>query len=288
MFNNDNQQNFVSQMPVKPYCSDDLSTGLRIRKKEKALEMLYIQANQPAIQTCLLFDLDDDNCFYKFEDVGLPVPHFITKSPNSGRCHYGYILQNGVCKTQQARLKPLRYAAAIENGMADKLESDPGYVGLITKNPLNPHWSPYWSGADLYDLDYLADFVDLNAPNPKEKRGLEYGLGRNVNLFDDLRLYAYRHVLEFKDSSSFDSWMREIENQAINLNTLCNPKNLLPFGEVKATARSIGKWTWKNFSRSAFSSVQAHRGRMNGGKKKNNYKKQSNIEEMIRFLGGEK
>ena len=27
-------------MPVKPYCSDDLSTGLRIRKKEKALEML--------------------------------------------------------------------------------------------------------------------------------------------------------------------------------------------------------------------------------------------------------
>ena len=41
MFNNDNQQNFVSQMPVKPYCSDDLSTGLRIRKKEKALEMMH-------------------------------------------------------------------------------------------------------------------------------------------------------------------------------------------------------------------------------------------------------
>ena len=79
MYNNDNQQNFVSQMPVKPYCSDDLSTGLRIRKKEKALEMLYIQANQPAIQTCLLFDLDDDNCFYKFEDVGLRWP--ISKPP---------------------------------------------------------------------------------------------------------------------------------------------------------------------------------------------------------------
>jgi hypothetical protein len=74
MYNNDNQQNFVSQMPVKPYCSDDLSTGLRIRKKEKALEMLYIQANQPAIQTCLLFDLDDDNCFYKFEDVASSTP----------------------------------------------------------------------------------------------------------------------------------------------------------------------------------------------------------------------
>ena len=117
---------------------------------------------------------------------------------------------------------------------------------------------------------------------------MEYGLGRNVNLFDDLRLYAYRHVLGFKDSSNFDAWMREIENQAINLNTLCNPKNLLPFGEVKATARSIGKWTWKNFSHSSFSSIQASRGRKNEGKKKNNYKNKANIEKMINFLGGEK
>jgi hypothetical protein len=279
MFNNDNRQNFISQLPIKPFCSNDLSTGLRIRKKEKALEMLYLQANQPAMQTCLLFDLDEDNCFYKFEEVSLPVPHFITKSPKSGRCHYGYILKSGICKTQQARLKPLKYGAAVENGIAHKLGSDPNYVGLVTKNPLNSHWSPWWSNADLYDLDYLADFVDLNQQKNTD-RAENYGLGRNVNLFDDLRTWAYRRVLSFKSSSSFDSWMKEVERQAINLNAVCNQQNPLPFSEIKATARSIGRWTWKNFDSHKFSEIQSARGKRNKGKK------QRNIKEMLDFLGG--
>jgi hypothetical protein len=70
---------FKNQLPVKPYCSNNLENGLSIRNKNKALEMLYLQANQPAIQTCLLFDLDEDNAFYKFDDVGLP---FLRSSPN--------------------------------------------------------------------------------------------------------------------------------------------------------------------------------------------------------------
>lgn len=280
MFNNDNRQNFISQMPFKPYCSDNLDNGLKIRKKEKALEMLYIQANQPSIQTCLLFDIDQDNCFFKFEDVGLPVPHFITKSPASGRCHYGYILKSGVCKTQQARLKPLKYAAAVENGIAKKLGSDPNYVGLITKNPLNSHWSPWWSGADLYDLDYLADFVDLNQPKNSAKAE-NYGLGRNVNLFDDLRAWSYRRVLGFKSSSSFDSWMKEVERQAINLNAVCNQQNPLPFSEIKATARSIGKWTWKNFNSETFSLIQSQRAKLSAKKKANKTK-----ELILKMMGG--
>jgi hypothetical protein len=71
---------FKNQLPVKPYCSNNLQSGLSIRNKNRALEMLYLQANQPAIQTCLLFDLDEDNAFYKFDEVGLPVPTFITKA----------------------------------------------------------------------------------------------------------------------------------------------------------------------------------------------------------------
>ena len=54
-----NMETFKNQLPIKPYCSNDLSVGVSIRNKQKALEMLYIQANQPAIQTCLVFDLDE-------------------------------------------------------------------------------------------------------------------------------------------------------------------------------------------------------------------------------------
>ncbi|XJB66395.1 hypothetical protein AB2G02_26085 (plasmid) [Escherichia coli] len=64
-----------------------------------------------------------------------------------------------------------------------------GIAGLIAKNPLHSHWSPYWSGADLYELDYLADFVELETPK-KAKKSENCGLGRNVSLFEDLRTYC--------------------------------------------------------------------------------------------------
>ena len=257
--------------------------GLSIRNKAKALEMLYLQANQPAIQTCLLFDLDKKNSFYTFEKVGLPIPHFITKTPKTGRCHYGYMLKAGVCKTQQARLKPLKYAAAVEMAMAKKLKADLGFAGLITKNPLNDHWSPFWSGADLYDLDYLADFVDLEKPQIQEKKSEAYGLGRNVNLFEDLRQYAYRTVLNFKKISTFEKFENELLLKAQGLNTFCNPLNPLQYKELKATARSIARWTWKNFDSHTFSLIQSSR----GAKNKNKPNK-SNDKEMLGFIGGEK
>ncbi|EAP8847698.1 replication initiation protein, partial [Salmonella enterica subsp. enterica serovar Typhimurium] len=256
---------FKNQLPVKPYCSNNLENGLSIRNKNKALEMLYLQANQPAIQTCLLFDLDENNAFYKFEDVGLPVPTFITKSPDSGRCHYGYMLKTGVCKTQHARLKPLKYAAAVEAGIAGKLASDRGYAGLITKNPLHEHWSPFWSGADLYELDYLADFVELQTPT-KEVKSENYGLGRNVNLFEDLRAYAYKRVLKFKQDLNYEAWERDLLSVAIDLNCRCNALNLLQYNEIKATARSVSRWTWKNFDSATFSKIQSKRGKRNLGK----------------------
>lgn len=279
---NDNQRTFVSQLPQRPYCADEMGYT-KIRNKEKALKMLYLQANQPAIQTCMLFDIDEQDCFYKFEDANLPVPHFITKSPGSGRCHYGYILKSGVCKTQQARQAPLRYAAAIESAMSRKLNADPAFAGLLTKNPLNPHWSPFWSNTEPYDLDYLADFVDLTSPNTgTSTRRENYGLGRNVNLFDDLRTYAYKHVLNYKNNKNADAWESEIERQAINLNAVCNPANPLDYKEVKATARSVARWTWKNFTNAIFSEIQSARGKKNKGKK------QSNIKDMLEFLGAEK
>lgn len=284
----DNIRIFKNQLPNKPYCTDSLNSGLFIRNKEKALKKLYIQANNPSMLHSLLFDIDTENGFYSFEDAGLPVPHFITKSPDSGRCHYGYMLKNGICKTQQAKVKPLKYAAAVESAMCSALNADPNFVGLITKNPLNPHWSPFWSGADFYDLDYLADHLDLNQKTKTEKP-LNYGLGRNVNLFDDLRTYAYRNVLKYKNNSSFDKWHSELERIAIGLNTACNPNNLLPIREIIATARSVAKWTWKNFDNTQFSIIQSARGSKNTAEtqsKKSKGRKNQNVKDFLNFIGG--
>ena len=111
------------------------------------------------------------------------------------------MLAAGVCKTENAKLKPLEFASKVENGMAVKLGADLGYSGFITKNPMNSHWSPYWSGAELYDLGFLSEHVNLISN--KKLKSESYGLGRNVNLFEDLRLYAYRNVLKFKKKFYF-------------------------------------------------------------------------------------
>ncbi|WP_205466205.1 primase C-terminal domain-containing protein, partial [Klebsiella pneumoniae] len=78
----------------------------------------------------------------------------------------------------------------------------------------------------------------------QKKKSEAYGLGRNVNLFEDLRQYAYRTVLNFKKISTLEKFENELLLKAQGLNTFCNPQNPLQYKEIKATVRSVARWTW--------------------------------------------
>ena len=259
---------FKNQMPNKPYCTNNLDYGFSIRNKAKALEMLYLQANQPAIQTCLLFDLDKKNSFYTFEKVGLPIPHFITKTPKTGRCHYGYMLKAGVCKTQQARLKPLKYAAAVERALCHALDADVRYSGLICKNPLNAHWQVAVWEENSYTLDWLADCLDMNA---SEARSVDYsyGLGRNCQLFEKTRQWAYRAIRQ--GYPDYPQWLeaatQRVEAYNLQLTTPLSP------AECATIGKSVAKWTYQRFTEKGWldwvakthtPEIQAVRGRKGG------------------------
>ena len=138
-------------------------------------------------------------------------------------------------------------------------------------------------------MDFLADNLNLKT-KPKTQKPLNYGLGRNVNLFDDLRTYAYKNVLKFKNNSNYDKWFIEIEKIAIGLNTFSNPNNPLPIREIIATARSVAKWTWKNFDNDTFSIIQSSRGSKNTkqAQSKKGSKTQSKVKAMLNFIGAEK
>ena len=88
----------------------------------------------------------------------MPAPHWISINPENGNYHLGYLLAAPVARTNAARLKPLRYLAAIEHVLAHRLGADVGYVGLITKNPVHSDWWTVWHGIEPYSLDYLAEF----------------------------------------------------------------------------------------------------------------------------------
>ncbi|WP_442478233.1 replication initiation protein [Vibrio thalassae] len=45
----------------------------------------------------------------------------------------------------------MRYAAAIESAMIERLKADRGFAGLLTKNPLHPHWqNEFWTFSVSY------------------------------------------------------------------------------------------------------------------------------------------
>ncbi|SYU79046.1 plasmid replication protein [Klebsiella pneumoniae] len=144
-------------------------------------------------------------------------------------------------------MKPLRYAAAVENALRKKLEADAGYSGLICKNPNHGHWKIAVWQPELYTLDWLADFLDLNAANDKEIVA-DYGLGRNCTLFDKTRKWAYRAIRQ--GWPEYEQWLQACYERASAYNLqFASP---LDEKEVGAIAKSIAKWTSIKFDEDKF------------------------------------
>ncbi len=259
---------FVDHLPYKPYCTDDLTTGLRVRPAQQALTHAYLQFNSPAMVWTLVQDIDREVDSDYFSRHKAPQPNRVVKNPANGHAHALYFLACGVCRTSAGRLKPLRYLAAIEGALCRQLQADPGFAGLVTKNPLHPAWETWNLHDHQYTLAELAAPLDLAASaNEKAYRG-DSGVGRNVTTFDTVRLWSYNAVRDFWAPGGFDRWHKAVAAHVAAVN--CQFPTPLPFGELKAIAKSIAGWTWRNITpkglqeliqRTHTSDLQAERGR---------------------------
>ncbi len=243
------KQDFYEKLPHKPYCSDDLGHGVIIRPKKTAIQKQYIQHNPPCLITSLVFDIDRSDAYFAWSDADLPTPTWIAKNPKNCHAHIGYMLAMPVCTTHRARQNVIEYLAKIEQAYSLALGADRGYSGLITKNPCHTAWENHIFDVDPYELNYLADFVELQELKTDLKE--VSGLGRNCMMFDNVRFWAYEAIRAFI-SGSYDVWHREVLNVAINANgAFIQP---LPYSEVKATAKSIARWVWRNTNSAEFQS----------------------------------
>ncbi|EPS6733489.1 replication initiation protein [Acinetobacter baumannii] len=257
---NNNQQILISQISNRPFCADNFDEGIYRENKDKALKKKHIQLNSSVRKHCMTFDLDYEMSFLADENADLPMANLKVRNNANGHTHLTYFLKTPVFTSGNARLAPMRYLSAIESHFRERLNADPRYAGLITKNPFSKQWFTAWANKEPYTLDYLAEFVrEDTTPEKVKPVSISYGVGRNVNLFESLRLYAYRHVLEFKEKSTLSKWYAELEIQAVNINIIENANNLLPYNELKSTSWSIARWTWQNFNESNFSKIQSDR-----------------------------
>ena len=254
----DTSEVFVSRLPRRPYCSNNLSNGLIVRPAETALMHRHIQPNPPLEVAWLIFDLDYRGGAFAWERVNLPPPTVTVSNPANAHAHLLYGLTTPVALSDAARDAPLRFAAALQAAFLAKLIADPGYAGLITKNPFHGAWRALWVQR-LYDLGELAEYVNLPRRIPKREC---VGLGRNCALFDEVRAWAYQWVRMYKrNDANPRQWHDAVAGQATRLNVFNVP---LSYGEVNAIARSVARWTWRRFDDRHFSAIQSARGKRGG------------------------
>lgn len=240
--------------PRRPYCGQEKHYA-RVRSQETALAEPYLQLNPPSHRAWLVLDIDKPNAAFVWEDSNLPAPTYVAVNGKNGHAHIAYALASPVCVTNAARTHPIRYLAAIEHAYTMQAGADVAFAGPLMKNPLNPRWQLLEpANAPTYELGYLAEFVDL--PNRLPPRPA--GVGRNCDLFDTLREWAYRAVRNYWRPGGAEVWQEAVRCRAEALNTFMEP---LGSSEVAGIARSVARYVWRNITPAGFHEAQAVRGR---------------------------
>jgi Replicase family/Primase C terminal 1 (PriCT-1) len=254
-------QVFRGTLPARPNATDDFSRGLWPVDRIRALEKRYIEFNGPRLMRWAAFDVDRPGGAYDWQFREAPTPNITVENPENGHAHLLYSLVWPVLKTDSASYKAVRYAGAVEAGLRDKLDADPSYSALTCKNPLHSAWRVETWQETLYDLDWLADYVDLTRYSDRRRHLPPVGLGRNCTLFENLRHWAYTAIRR-AGWPDLETWRGLVLAQAVHFNAFPTP---LPYRELISCAKSIAMWTWERFTPESFSQIQRARIRQRWG-----------------------
>lgn len=134
----------------------------------------------------------------------------------NGHAHLLYALNIAVRTAPDSSVKALKYAAAIERSLCEKLCADVNYSGLICKNPFHLEWQVMEWREEAYTLDELADYLDLSA-SARRSIDKHYGMGRNCHLFEMTRKWAYRAIRQ--GWPEFSQWLDAVIQRNVTAST---------------------------------------------------------------------
>lgn len=265
---------FSQSLSKKPYCSDNLEHGLIVRSLKNALEKRYIQQNQPNSKLWLVYDIDRPTSPDELtDDLNLPAPHIFVQNPKNQHAHAFYGLQVPIHFNESSSKAAIRFAGALDAGLTAKIDADASYSGLICKNPLNSHWKTWYANHAHYEMAEIAEYIDLSPYKDRRRALPDVGLGRNCNLFENLRTWSYKAIRQ--GWPKWEQWLNACETRALGYN-VGGDRDPLEVQEVRHIAKSVANWTYRNFSPQSFeeyiarthtSEIQAIRG-VKGGKAK--------------------
>jgi len=244
-FSQETKRRLYENLPEKPYCTNDLTRGLRVRAKNTAFNRYtYLQINRYYQTAYLTFDVDRGGAALAWEEADLLAPTFVTVNPENLHAHLVYELFTPVLLWENAREKPIEWLNAVRRAYTEALDADAGYCGLISKNPNHSRWYVLDFNA-RYELVELSESIDLKTRHFTPQKGVREDFaseGRNNFLFELGRFYAYRKVRQSTDRGELhNSVYAHIEN--LNITEFPDP---LERNELRHIAKSISKWTWNN------------------------------------------
>ena len=242
----------LQEAPYRPGCSDNKTAACR-RPRHRAIRWPYMQINQPTQVSWLIFDLDHRNPLI-WMDAGLPAPNITVTNPKTLHSHLFYAIP-AVCTSEKARPKPIRYMKAVYKAMAAKLDADPTYSGPVAKTPGHPFWSTHVVHSHEYSLGELSEYVELQlsskwGTNPDID---DVSHSRHCMLFETLRLYAYSLIPCERDNGNYERFyqlLKAYADEKNNFSHLGFHQDLTP-AQVKATVKSVARWTWDHYTGSA-------------------------------------
>ena len=269
---------YYDSLPDRPYYKDKVSDRRIIAEKALSIKHRHIQTNSPFKVSWLVYDIDREGAGLEPLFTDSPVPNIVAVNPDNGHAHYFYGLENGVLlntiKTKNGnvvnpriRKHPLQFLAAIDIGMTYKLEADPSYNKVMSKNPHCDHWKVSIWRDWLYDLPELADSVDLGILKDARRILPSVGYGRNCLLFDLTLCHA---IKEFRKGGWLNNQMywQSVESYALFQNKTMfknyayGPNvGILDYREVMNIVKSACAWVAQNHTKEGFSEIQAARGR---------------------------
>lgn len=250
----------LCSMPHSVYCSNENNATNRAARQD-AFCFPYMQVNHRNLKNWLVFDIDHDNPFV-WEDMDLPPPNLAVISKgvhqegvNKGKAkrssHLYYAIQ-GVATSENARSLPIEYMRAVSTAMAIKMDADLDYSGPVAKTPGHSRWTTIEFHNHEYTLGELAEYVDLeNKPRFSQGPDLDsVSHSRNCTVFEVTRFYAYSQVTKMRQTGTLADFNKLIYAFATAKNRFRDNGNFtenLADGEIKATAKSIARWTWDRY-----------------------------------------
>lgn len=232
-----------TNMPYKPHYGYKKGEPLHIDRKENVVNRArFLQFNSPIAIKYLVFDIDQKNSLFTYLDNHLPPPHIIIENLLNGHCHYIYELALPVLTSMKAHLHPIRYFTNIQRQLTHEFDADEGFSHYICKNPFisdNKQRVLYGQFA-AYTLDDLAKYVDLESVKKPQKLESFGNGGRNCELFNTTRLWAYDQK---ERTANLHQFHQVVQNFALEQNSMLF-RIPLPHNEVNDIVKSVSNWTW--------------------------------------------